>query len=241
MPGLALATTIAPERKASPLPSPRSELDTPNPVTPVPDIAIDDVSRPSPPPTLVPETNTLSTRPTRGGIAYPFRLQVEGEGREVNASTLTLQSVHLTEGSHMTGEDEKEPENLSTEMPVEGRSTDTPVGQISTGAPIGDSKLEPTPAESKAPTPTHLITPSMVSLPAEPEPEPEPKENGMEAMEQKERPVVERFVTADIGSIGIGDENEGKKDAEVSERPGVERFETAQEDLTTLAQNGSKA
>ncbi|KAF2194050.1 acetyl-hydrolase [Zopfia rhizophila CBS 207.26] len=85
-PGLAEATRIAPERKASPLPSPNSELGTPN-------IMIEDVSRPRSPETLIPVTDTLSTRPTRGGVAYPFRLKVEGGEREINASTVTLQSV----------------------------------------------------------------------------------------------------------------------------------------------------
>ena len=50
-------------------------------------------SRPSSPPTIIPQSDTLSTRPTRDGIAYPFKLVVEGEGRDVNASTVTLTSL----------------------------------------------------------------------------------------------------------------------------------------------------
>ncbi|KAF1969259.1 alpha/beta-hydrolase [Bimuria novae-zelandiae CBS 107.79] len=81
-PSLADATVIAPERDGS------GGATTPTIVLPRDD-------RPQSPPTLIPATDTLSTRPTRGGVAYPFRLKVEGEERDVNASTLTLQSVHL--------------------------------------------------------------------------------------------------------------------------------------------------
>jgi hypothetical protein len=48
--------------------------------------------------TLIPDTDTLTTRPTRGGVAYPFSLKVEGEGRQANASMLTLQSVNVNTG-----------------------------------------------------------------------------------------------------------------------------------------------
>ncbi|KAF2123514.1 alpha/beta-hydrolase [Dothidotthia symphoricarpi CBS 119687] len=48
------------------------------------------------PATLIPATDTLSTRPTKGGIAYPFSLKVGGaEGKHVNASTATLQSLSI--------------------------------------------------------------------------------------------------------------------------------------------------
>lgn len=79
-PGLAEATRIAPERATSGLAVPKSE--TPDNSRPV-----------SPPETFIPATDTLSTRPTRGGIAYPFRLKVDGGDRDVNASTVTLQSM----------------------------------------------------------------------------------------------------------------------------------------------------
>ena len=52
---------------------------------------------PALPSTLIPATDTLTTRPTAGGIAYPFSLKVDGhEGKDVNASTLTLASVNIT-------------------------------------------------------------------------------------------------------------------------------------------------
>lgn len=63
--------------------------------------------------------------------------------------------------------------------------------------------------------------------------------------EKVERPGVERFVTADMGGLGLGatgetgerkgTEKENEKGVEGLERPGVERFETAREDLSTLA------
>ena len=58
-----------------------------------------------------------------------------------------------------------------------------------------------------------------------------PEEQGLD---EKERPVVERFVTAQLGDLKVGSV-ENEKDKEKEERPGVERFETAQEDLSTLA------
>ncbi|KAF2472576.1 alpha/beta-hydrolase [Lindgomyces ingoldianus] len=91
-PGLADATVIAPERRASLLPFPTSPIGT------TPRIEVEDMSRPQSPETLIPLSHTLSTRPTRGGVAYPFRLKVEGEeGKEVNASTVTLQSLSVGE------------------------------------------------------------------------------------------------------------------------------------------------
>jgi acetyl esterase/lipase len=122
-PGYADATKIAPERKASPLPSPTSELsslDATGGATP--GIMIDDVSRPQSPntPTLIPETDGSSTRPTRGGIAYPFSLRVEGENRDVNPSMVTLQSVNVQEG-----------EGLASEIPPPDVVGDTHNGEVS--------------------------------------------------------------------------------------------------------------
>ncbi|KAF1999239.1 alpha/beta-hydrolase [Amniculicola lignicola CBS 123094] len=98
-PGFADATRIAPERLSSPLPSPGLE-----PERNVPGIEVEGIegSRPQSPQTLIPESDTGSTRPTRGGVAYPFRLKVDG--REVNASTATLHSLH----SVMVEEEEEE-------------------------------------------------------------------------------------------------------------------------------------
>lgn len=52
---------------------------------------------PQSPATIIPATDGSSTRPFKGGIAYPFSLKVDGEtGKDVNASTLTLQSMNIT-------------------------------------------------------------------------------------------------------------------------------------------------
>jgi len=89
--GLAEATQIAPERKASPLPSPTSELSSPGFASP--GIVVSD--HPQSPATLIPATDGSSTRPTKGGIAYPFSLKVDGVDGGANASMLTLQSLGI--------------------------------------------------------------------------------------------------------------------------------------------------
>jgi hypothetical protein len=96
IPGVAEATRIAPERKASPLPSPTSELNDPDSRTfSAPGIVTSD--HPQSPATLIPATDGSSTRPTKGGIAYPFSLKVDGvAGVGSNASMLTLDSVGIT-------------------------------------------------------------------------------------------------------------------------------------------------
>lgn len=43
--------------------------------------------------TVVPDSNTLSTRPTREGVAYPFKLKLYKDGEGANASMVTLQST----------------------------------------------------------------------------------------------------------------------------------------------------
>jgi len=104
-PGLADATTLAPERSASPLPSPTSELSSPGVGVGIPpNIIVSD--NPDNSSTIIPETDTLTTRPTAGGIAYPFSLKVDGpDGRDVNASTLTLASVNVTTPPAVEGEE----------------------------------------------------------------------------------------------------------------------------------------
>lgn len=94
VPGLANATSIAPERKASPLPSPSGDVNfLGSPATP--GIVISD--HPESPATLIPATDGSSTRPTKGGIAYPFSLKVEGTtGVSANASMVTLDSIGIT-------------------------------------------------------------------------------------------------------------------------------------------------
>lgn len=98
-PGPEEAMGIAPEGKASPVSSQGSAFGSPtygvvvsdNPLSPV---------------TLIPATDTLSTRPTKGGIAYPFSLKVDGsQGRDVNASTTTLQSLNITTPSAVEATD----------------------------------------------------------------------------------------------------------------------------------------
>ncbi|KAF1912051.1 hypothetical protein BDU57DRAFT_542652 [Ampelomyces quisqualis] len=91
VPGLAEATDIAPEPTASPLPSSTVEalrLSRPGIVV---------SSDPKSPATLIPATDGSSTRPTKGGIAYPFSLKVDGvAGMSSNASMVTLDSVGIT-------------------------------------------------------------------------------------------------------------------------------------------------
>ncbi|KAF2105758.1 hypothetical protein BDV96DRAFT_655332 [Lophiotrema nucula] len=97
-PGLAEATVIAPERRASPLPSPTIAVS---------DFDHDMDSRPQSPETVVPETDGTSTRPFRGGVAYPFSLKVgggEGRAHERNASMVTLESVDVADGSGLSEE-----------------------------------------------------------------------------------------------------------------------------------------
>jgi hypothetical protein len=89
IPGLANATQIAPERKASAPPSPTSNGFS------SPSIVVSD--HPQSPATVIPATDGSSTRPTKGGIAYPFSLKVDGvKGHKSNASMMTLDSVGIT-------------------------------------------------------------------------------------------------------------------------------------------------
>lgn len=91
VPGMAEATVIAPERKASPLPSLLNDADSAGRTAP----GIVVSANPDSPPTVIPATDGSTARPTKGGIAYPFSLKVGGsDGR--NASTLTLESMNIT-------------------------------------------------------------------------------------------------------------------------------------------------
>ncbi|KAF2438126.1 alpha/beta-hydrolase [Karstenula rhodostoma CBS 690.94] len=105
-PSLADATILAPERDGS------NGAPTPSLVLP------DGGERPQSPPTLIPTTDTLSTRPTRGGVAYPFTLRVGGEGG-ANASMLTLQSVNLASPGLEQGKELGVVEGEGTEQVVE--------------------------------------------------------------------------------------------------------------------------
>ena len=89
-PGPADATALAPERSASAV---SLSLDSEN----RDGQTIITSDNPALPSTVIPATDTLTTRPNAGGIAYPFSLKVDGpEGKDVNASTLTLASVNIT-------------------------------------------------------------------------------------------------------------------------------------------------
>lgn len=181
-PNLADATRCAPERKASPLPSPTSEISSPGISAAVtPGIVIEDLSRPQSPETLIPPTDTLSTRPTRGGIAYPFSLKVEGEGREVNASTITLQSVSVQDGEGIASAVASSSPLVETEKKADIKAPDEkvdrpPVERFVTAAP---GELTPTDNVGKG--------------------------KGKEE-EKLERPGVERFETAqeDLNALTNG-------------------------------------
>lgn len=126
--GLAEATVIAPERTGSGLPTPLNE---PAQMPGVPGVIVSD--EPTSPPTLVPETNGTSTRPSKGGIAYPFSLKVDGQGHRANASTVTLQSVDI-----MTTPAVEESKQLGDTLPTPSVGTDPILprtGRFSTDAP----------------------------------------------------------------------------------------------------------
>lgn len=90
--GLAEATMIAPERSHSGLPP---QMTAPAETTGAETLGIIISDEPTSPPTVVPETDGTSTRPSKGGVAYPFSLKVDGQGHRANASTVTLQSVQI--------------------------------------------------------------------------------------------------------------------------------------------------
>jgi len=169
---MAAATVLAPERKTPPSNAPLP-----------PNIVISQdgegygAERPQSPPTLIPETETLSTRPTRGGVAYPFRLKVEEGEREVNASTVTLQSV----GVGSMGEAEEEREEgvglLRGDHGKEEEGSERPGVERFVTASMGD------------------LTSDVTSV---------GKGDNLKGKEkEEERPGVERFVTAneDLGAL----------------------------------------
>lgn len=121
--GLAEATVIAPERTASGLPTPINEP------AQTPGVIVSD--EPTSPPTLVPETDGTSTRPSKGGIAYPFSLKVDGQGgHHANASMVTLQSVGL-----MTPPAVEDSRQLGDATSLPYNDADRTHGQFSTDAP----------------------------------------------------------------------------------------------------------
>jgi hypothetical protein len=227
-PGLAEATRIAPERKDSPLPAlPSTEPNTFSP----PGIVVSD--HPQSPATLIPSTDGSSTRPTKGGIAYPFSLKVDGaERQDVNASMLTLQSVNVTTPPAVDAErEEKELSILSA----------------TAAAPLTEAAKEeekPTflayTADAAASTTAVKEEPETVE--AEQSVDTVPTAGVSKAPEtvEAERPAFDRFYTAAPGA-GLFSSGVGSGDKENVTRPPVERFETAREDLNTLAAGIEKA
>jgi hypothetical protein len=178
--GLAEVTTLAPERSASPLPSPMSELSSPG--LP-PNIIFSDNPMVNSS-TVIPATDTLTTRPTAGGIAYPFSLKVDGlDGKDVNASTLTLASVNITTPPAVEDAQSEEKqlgsmgtvtESVNEQVLKEGRSGVERFSTAGQGAGLFSSGL--------------------------------PEERG--EWDTVERPGVERFVTAQdgLGTLAAGSE-----------------------------------
>ncbi|KAH4606154.1 hypothetical protein HBI24_073680 [Parastagonospora nodorum] len=172
---LAEATQIAPERRASPLPSPTGELDSPENLPSLgPGIVISD--HPESPATLIPATDGSSTRPTKGGIAYPFSLSVAGQ--HANASMLTLDSV-----------------GIATPPAVDVPHSEKELSAI-------DPVVEPSKESGDRPTPERFYTAApgagLFSSGAEPE--------EVEGAQKVDRPPVERFQTAqeDLGLLAMG-------------------------------------
>lgn len=177
VPGFAEATRIAPERKASSLdvdsgPSSRG--------APTPGITIEDLFRPQSPETLIPVTDTLSTRPTRGGVAYPFRLKVEGDDRDVNASTLTLQSVNVE--TPRVGEFEDEDKKLASKPSTNGVEDGVEKETTSLGITNGNEVVI---EKGERPGVDRFFTAGVGEL-----------GTGKGDEQKEERPGVERFETA---------------------------------------------
>ncbi|KAI8931495.1 hypothetical protein NX059_011161 [Plenodomus lindquistii] len=170
LPGQPGSEAEIPAGQISPLSSQNDSLnDAPNHL---PGIIISD--NPQSPPTIIPATDRSSTRPFKGGIAYPFSLKVDGRPEQYfNASTVTLQSMEIATPPAVDIPQE------TKELGAAGSATESVNEQI-----------------------------------------------------LRERPGVERFVTAGAFSVLAED---ASPIAGLNERPHVERFETAREDLSTIA------
>ncbi|EUC27027.1 hypothetical protein COCCADRAFT_10254 [Bipolaris zeicola 26-R-13] len=177
-PGLADATRLAPERAASGLPSLTVEQDN---QTSMPNVIASD--NPALPSTIIPSTDTLTTRPTAGGIAYPFRLKVDGaEGRDVNASTVTLASVNITTPS--------------------ARDSNEFEKQLGNPASISETMNDQVQKEQAKGSKHSSSTGKGAGLFSDGVDEPESDEE-----KKVERPPVERFETAkeDLSTLAAGD------------------------------------
>jgi hypothetical protein len=183
---------------------------------PTPGIVISD--NPTSPVTLIPATDGSSTRPTKGGIAYPFSLKVgDALGSHANASMVTLESLNITTPPAV---DEPQYKELVANEPAvadESVVTHEPVV-------VDEPVVADEPAVADAPAAT----------------------DAQDEQTDQTRPGVERFYTTASGaglfSSGAGLFSSGTKEEEKvadepakAERPGVERFETALEDLSTLS------
>lgn len=220
--GLAEATVIAPERSHSGLPPQMiASAQTPG-------IIISD--EPTSPPTIVPDTDGTSTRPSKGGIAYPFSLKIDGQGHRANASTVTLQSVALmtppaAEPSKQLGDTAAMTPAAVHESKQLGDAMATP--QIELSRQLGDSTvMTPAAVHETKQLGDGLSTPQIQADPVLPS-------NG------------QYFTNAPGAGLFSGQWAPATPATEAEtpslERPGYERFETAQEDLSTLASTEKKA
>ncbi|KAH9876417.1 hypothetical protein J1614_003548 [Plenodomus biglobosus] len=133
---------------------------------------------PKSPATIIPATDGSSTRPFKGGIAYPFSLKVDGPaGQDVNASTLTLQSM-----------------NITTPPAVEMPQDETDLGShISATRTVNEQALQERPGIER------FVTAGVSSVSAQvPD----------STIEKAERPPVERFETAqeDLSTLAAMEE-----------------------------------
>lgn len=172
-PRLVEATAVAPERNTLPVPAQMSKSNSLAP-------GVIESDNPLSPATLIPTTDTLSTRPTKGGIAYPFSLKVDGsQGKHVNASTVTLQSLNITTPP-------------ATEVRHGNKQSDDHSPRSATGTPIitatSDREMngsEPMTNEQHEYDDTGARSFSNRST-----------QHANEGIEKVERPTVERFETA---------------------------------------------
>lgn len=215
--GLAEATIIAPERSHSGLPPQMTEA----PQTP--GIIISD--EPTSPPTIVPETDGTSARPSKGGIAYPFSLKIDGQGHRANASTVTLQSVAI-----MTPPAVEETKQL-------GDSTVMTPAAVHESKQLGDAMPTPQVELSRQLGESTVMTPAAVH-------ETKQLGDGLPTPHIEADPILPsngQYFTDMQGAGLFSGQWVPATPATEQERPGYERFETAQEDLATLASTDKKA
>ncbi|KAF2995365.1 hypothetical protein E8E13_003294 [Curvularia kusanoi] len=196
--GLAEATVIAPERANSGLPP--QMLNS----TQTPGIIVSD--EPNSPPTIVPESDGTSTRPSKGGIAYPFSLKVDGMGHRANASTVTLQSVSMV----MTPPAVEENKQLGDAMRLDDMAVFTPAAvheskQLGDALPTPHIEADPVLPSNGGHFSTDAPGAGLFSGQWVPAEAGAAEEAQVPALE---RPGVERFETAreDLSTIAAGGE-----------------------------------